>query len=156
MSRTAGPSSRSPTARPKTFRDYQPGYFHLDIKRLPAIADEDRRTYLFVAIDRASRQVYLERHREKSRKVATRFLKNLQEKCPFHLRILLTDNDQALTDRFPKKSRQPSVICLRSGSSRTGSLRTASCSGNKLTISRVFTLQDVKKTVEAMETEVVA
>ncbi|SFD94424.1 Integrase core domain-containing protein [Thiohalospira halophila DSM 15071] len=95
-------------AKPKTFKDYQPGYVHVDIKYLPAMADEDSRTYLFVAIDRASRWVYLERHREKSQKAATRFLKNLQEKAPFHLRILLTDNDQAFTDRFTQKDRQPS------------------------------------------------
>ena len=95
-------------AKPKTFKDYQPGYVHVDIKYLPTMVDEDNRTYLFVAIDRASRWVYLERHREKSQKAATRFLKNLQEKAPFHLRILLTDNDQAFTDRFRQKGRQPS------------------------------------------------
>lgn len=95
-------------AKPKTFKDYQPGYVHVDIKYLPAMADEDSRTYLFVAIDRASRWVYLERHREKSQRAATRFLKHLHEKAPFHLRILLTDNDQAFTDRFTQKGRQPS------------------------------------------------
>lgn len=95
-------------AKPKTFKHYQPGYLHMDIKYLPAMADEDQRTYLFVAIDRASRWVYLERHREKSQKAATRFLNHLREKAPFHLRILLTDNDLAFTDRFTQNDRQPS------------------------------------------------
>ncbi|MDZ7811331.1 MAG: IS481 family transposase [Arhodomonas sp.] len=92
----------------KTFKDYQPGFVHVDIKYLPAMADEDGRTYLFVAIDRASRWVYLERHRQKSQKAATRFLKRLREKAPFHLHTLLTDNDLAFTDRFTQKDRQPS------------------------------------------------
>ncbi len=32
-----------------------PGYVHVDVKRLPQMADEDRRRVLFVAIDRATR-----------------------------------------------------------------------------------------------------
>ena len=92
----------------KTFKDYRPGYVHVDIKYLPEMADEQGRTYLFVAIDRASRWVYLERHREKSRKAAVRFLKRLQEKASFRIHTLLTDNDLAFTDRFTQKTRRPS------------------------------------------------
>ena len=33
----------------------EPGYVHIDVKYLPQMADEDRRRYLFVAIDRAQR-----------------------------------------------------------------------------------------------------
>ena len=102
------PQPEDETKPAKTFKDYQPGYVHMDIKYLPAMADEHGRTYLFVAIDRASRWVYLERHRQKSQKAATRFLKHLQEKAPFHLHTLLTDNDLAFTDRFTQKNRQPS------------------------------------------------
>jgi len=39
----------------KTFKDYAPGYIHMDIKYLPQMADEVSRRYLFVAIDRATR-----------------------------------------------------------------------------------------------------
>jgi len=92
----------------KTFKDYVPGYVHVDIKYLPAMADEARRTYLFVAIDRASRWVYLERHAEKSQKAAVGFLKRLRDKAPFHVHTLLTDNDLAFTDRFTQKTREPS------------------------------------------------
>jgi hypothetical protein len=38
----------------KTFKDYGPGYLHIDIKYLPEMPDETSRRYLFVAIDRAS------------------------------------------------------------------------------------------------------
>ena len=42
-------------ARPKhnAFKAYEPGYIHIDVKYLPQMADETRRRYLFVAIDRA-------------------------------------------------------------------------------------------------------
>lgn len=43
----------------KTFKDYAPGFVHVDIKYLPQMADETARRYLFVAIDRATRWVYL-------------------------------------------------------------------------------------------------
>ena len=45
-------------ARPKHsgFKAYEPGYIHIDVKYLPQIADEKRRRYLVVAIDRATRR----------------------------------------------------------------------------------------------------
>ncbi len=39
----------------KAFKLYAPGYLHMDIKYLPQMADETKRRYLFVAIDRATR-----------------------------------------------------------------------------------------------------
>jgi hypothetical protein len=50
------------TARkaPKTFKDYEPGFLHIDVKYLPQMPDENQRRYLFAAIDRASRWVYVE------------------------------------------------------------------------------------------------
>ena len=50
----------------------------------------------------------MERHKNKSQKAALRFLKNLQEKAPFIITKLLTDNDQTFTDRFTQKDRKPS------------------------------------------------
>ncbi len=48
-------------ARPEhaTFKAWEPGYLHIDVKYLPQMADENRRRYLFVAIDRATRWVFL-------------------------------------------------------------------------------------------------
>jgi hypothetical protein len=43
----------------KTFKDYEPGFLHVDIKYLPQMPDETSRSYLFVAIDRATRWVFL-------------------------------------------------------------------------------------------------
>ena len=43
----------------KSFKDYKPGFIHIDVKYLPQMADEKHRRYLFVAIDRATRWVHL-------------------------------------------------------------------------------------------------
>ena len=37
----------------------EPGYIHIDVKYLPQMADETSRRYLFVAIDRATRWVFV-------------------------------------------------------------------------------------------------
>jgi hypothetical protein len=48
------------TAKPvKSFKDYEPGFVHVDIKYLSQMSDESSRRYLFVAIDRAARWVFL-------------------------------------------------------------------------------------------------
>jgi transposase-like protein len=41
------------------FKAYEPGYIHIDVKYLPQMADETSRGYLFVAIDRATRWVFI-------------------------------------------------------------------------------------------------
>ena len=43
----------------KTFKTYEPGFLHVDVKYLPQMADETTRRYLFVAIDRATRWVFV-------------------------------------------------------------------------------------------------
>jgi len=84
----------------KSFKDYEPGFVHVDVKYLPQMKDEDQRKYLFVAIDRASRWVYLEVLRDKSAKSASAFLTRLIKKAPFKISKILTDNGKEFTDRF--------------------------------------------------------
>ena len=38
---------------------YEPGSLHVDVEYLPQMQDETRRRYLFVAIDRATRWVFV-------------------------------------------------------------------------------------------------
>ncbi|WP_051040386.1 DDE-type integrase/transposase/recombinase [Methylomicrobium album] len=52
---------------------------------------KDKR-YLFVAIDRATRYVYLELHDNKRMETATAFLENALAQYPFKVEKLLTDN----------------------------------------------------------------
>ncbi len=47
------PKAPKPAHTP--FKSYEPGFIHIDVKYLPRMADEERRRYLFMAIDRATR-----------------------------------------------------------------------------------------------------
>ncbi len=90
------------------FKSYLPGYLHMDIKYLPQMADETSRRYLFVAIDRATRWVYLAIHPNKTAAAAKAFLKALHQACPIKITRVLTDNGKAFTDRlFGSPDRQP-------------------------------------------------
>lgn len=84
----------------KQFKDYDPGFLHLDIKYLPMMPDQSTRRYLYVAIDRATRWVYLEVLDDKKAKTAAGFLKRVREACPMHIYTLLADNGKEFTDRY--------------------------------------------------------
>jgi len=92
----------------KTFKDYEPGYLHIDIKYLPQMPDENRRRYLYVAIDRATRWVYMRIYRDQTEKSSVDFLRRLKRAAPMKIRTILTDNGSQFTDRFTTKSRVPS------------------------------------------------
>ena len=47
--------AKAPRPKHSAFKACEPGYLHIDVKYLPQMADENRRRYLFVAIDRATR-----------------------------------------------------------------------------------------------------
>ncbi|NYW24467.1 IS481 family transposase, partial [Escherichia coli] len=58
------PKAEKPGHKP--FKSYEPGFVHLDVKYLPQMPDEDKRRYLFVAIDRATRWVFVAIYPEKT------------------------------------------------------------------------------------------
>lgn len=89
-----------PAPAHKAFKTYEPGYLHMDVKYLPQMADESSRRYLFVAIDRATRWVFVALYRHKSAANARRFLAALHKACPLHITRLLTDNGKEFTDRL--------------------------------------------------------
>ncbi|WP_133513057.1 IS481 family transposase [Candidatus Thiosymbion oneisti] len=94
----------------KTFKDYAPGFVHVDVKYLPQMPDQDQRTDLFAAIDRATRWVYVEILKDKSATTASGFLKRLIDTAPFKITTLLTDNGKEFTDRFcASGERQPTA-----------------------------------------------
>ena len=84
----------------KPFKAYEPGYLHVDVKYLPQMGDETARRYLFVAIDRATRWVFVRVYASKSGANARRFLNSLHKAAAFHIRTILTDNGKEFTDRF--------------------------------------------------------
>ncbi len=98
-----------PAAKPlKTFKDYEPGFVHIDIKYLPQMPDEAQRRYLFVAIDRATRWVHIGLYDDQSEASAVHFLERVHEAAPMIITKVLTDNGSQFTDRFTNKAKEPS------------------------------------------------
>jgi transposase InsO family protein len=95
------PAREAPRPAHKPFKAYQPGYVHVDVKYLPQMADEPRRRYLFVAIDRPSRWVYVAVKPDKTARTAKSFLAALVKRAPFKIRKLFIDNGSEFTDRYP-------------------------------------------------------
>jgi transposase InsO family protein len=76
---------------------------------LPQTPDEQQKHYLYVAIDRATRWVYLGGRRSQSAKDARVFMKQVEEKAPFETQTVLTDSGKSFTDRFTRAGeRKPS------------------------------------------------
>jgi transposase InsO family protein len=92
----------------KTFKDYEPGFLHVDIKYLPQMPDETHRRYLFVAIDRATRWVYFRTYRDQSETSSTDFLRRLKRAAPMVIQKVLTDNGSQFTDRFTSGKKEVS------------------------------------------------
>jgi transposase-like protein len=74
------------------------GFIHVDLKHLPAL--QRRKSYVFVAIDRATRYVYLEIHPRRDADAAAGFLSRFIAHFPHRLHTILTDNGSEFTDRF--------------------------------------------------------
>jgi transposase InsO family protein len=100
---------KEPTQTHKAFKSYEPGFIHMDVKYLPQMADESSRRYLFVAIDRATRWVFVQIKKNKRAASARSFLKALYKACPIKMQKILTDNGKEFTDRlFASRERQAS------------------------------------------------
>lgn len=87
----------------KTFKEYMPGYLHLDVTYLPKI--NGVKYYLFVAIDRATRTVYYKVYDAKTSKNAEAFMKECLEFFPFEITHVLTDNGLEFTNRLLKSKK---------------------------------------------------
>ena len=105
------PKAERPAHKP--FKAYEPGYLHIDVKYLPQMADEERRRSLFVAIDRATRWVFVRIYPARTAANARRFLRDLERAAPMKITRVLTDNGTKFTDRPavrpapPRRHRQP-------------------------------------------------
>ena len=89
-----------PRPQHKPFKAYEPGYLHIDVKYLPQMQDETKRRYLFVAIDRATRWVFVRLCEARTAANARRFLRDLERACPLKITRILTDNGKEFTDRL--------------------------------------------------------
>ncbi len=85
------------------FEECEPGFVHVDVKYLPKLPGEKQRKMLFVAIDRATRFVYMSIKDKKDADSATEFLEGLVKAFPFKIYKVLTDNGKEFTDRFRRQ-----------------------------------------------------
>jgi transposase InsO family protein len=78
--------------------DAPAGFIHIDVKYLPPL--NRRRSYGYVAIDRATRFVYLEILPDRRAQTAAAFLDRFLDRFPLKVHSILTDNGSEFTDRF--------------------------------------------------------
>jgi transposase InsO family protein len=102
------------SAPKKDFKQYQPGYAHIDITEITL---SDGKIYLFVGIDRATKYIYAEVYPRMTTDNATSFLKNFIADHYHKINIILTDNGvqftyNALNPRHrPKKIHPFDALC---------------------------------------------
>ncbi len=87
----------------KKFKEYDPGYLHIDVTYLPKI--NGVKYYLFVAIDRATRTIYFKIYDAKTSTNAESFMKECLVFFPFGITHVLTDNGLEFTNRLLKNKK---------------------------------------------------
>jgi len=88
----------------KKFKEYKPGYLHLDVTYLPKI--DGIKYYLFVAIDRATRIMFYKIYSAKTSENTEAFMKECLSFFPFkNITHVLTDNGLEFTNRLIKSKK---------------------------------------------------
>lgn len=94
------PDVKGDKKQKKKFKTYPLGYFHIDIAE---VRTEQGKLYLFVAIDRVSKVVYVELLEKYGKAEAAQFLSNLVKAIPYKIHTILTDNGIQFTNRKADK-----------------------------------------------------
>jgi len=89
------PTGQPGTGQPGTFKEYGPGFLHIDCFYLPKL--DGQKYYCFVAIDRATRLVFLWVYENKDKDAAIDFLRRCLAFYPFRVQKILTDNGREFT-----------------------------------------------------------
>ena len=104
----------------KKFATYKPGFLHIDVFYLPKI--KGKRYYCFLAIDRATRMVFLEAYSNRGKQEAADFLVKCMNYFPYRIHHILTDNGREFTMKnqmsFGRKNAEPTyfeIICELAG-----------------------------------------
>lgn len=82
----------------RMFKEYDPGYLHIDVTYLPKL--DGKKTYLFVAIDRATRLMYYKVYNTKSARSTECFMEECLEFFPFKITHILTDNGLEFSNKL--------------------------------------------------------
>lgn len=83
----------------KRYRRPLPGYLQMDFKYVPYLI-EGKQYYQLSCIDHHSSWRLIRNYRNKNILCVMKFLKELDEHCPFPIVEIQTDNDKAFTDKF--------------------------------------------------------
>ena len=83
----------------KKFAQYEPGFLHICVFYLPKIGPKGKKKYYycFLAIDRATRLLFLEVYSRKGAREAGDFLVKCLQYFPFRIQYVLTDNGSEFT-----------------------------------------------------------
>ena len=92
-------------AEAKKFKEYAPGYLHMDVTYLPMI--DNIKYYLYVAIDRATRIMYYKVYPNRRADSSNDFLNECITFFPFKITHILTDNGLEFTNRFSRGATEP-------------------------------------------------
>jgi transposase/transposase-like protein len=117
------PKENAPKDKKKhsQFADYPIGYVHIDVKYMPKLVNEEKRKYLFVAIERNTRYVYIALKDNKNKQCACEFLNECIKFFPFKIATILTDNGKEFTDRYARNQKIPTgkhafdILCKING-----------------------------------------
>jgi IS30 family transposase len=90
------PAAAKPVVLP--FEAAQVGFIHIDLKHLTRL--EGRPSYVFVAIDRATRFVHIEIIGSRDASTVAGCLERFLAAFPYKVHTILTDNGAEFTDRF--------------------------------------------------------
>ena len=100
----------------KTFKAYQPGYLHFDVTYMPKFNKIG--SYLFVAIDRATRTMFYKVYENKTAEKTDLFFDECLTFFPFIITHILTDNGFEFTNRLIKSKKgnlcsKPSLLDIK-------------------------------------------
>lgn len=87
----------------KKFKEYEPGYLHIDVTYLPKI--DGIKYYLYVAIDRATRTLFYNIYEDKTAENTEHFMTLCLDFFPFKITHVLTDNGLEFTNRLIKSKK---------------------------------------------------
>jgi transposase-like protein len=87
----------------KKFKEYKPGYLHIDVTYLPTL--NGLKSYLFVAIDRATRLMYFKQYDQKTAINTEDFMQECIDFFAFEITHVLTDNGLEFTNALIKSKK---------------------------------------------------
>ena len=91
-------AKRPAPGKPGCFDRYPFGFVHIDLKHLPSL--RSAKSYVFVAIERTTRFVYVEIVMRRDGKTISACLKRFLKAFGHPVHTILTDNGSEFTDRF--------------------------------------------------------